>query len=67
MNIARRERESHHLLKHFKLLCAAHPQHVERESRLLNPPPGSTDPERSRRLAACKTLASQAKAGENSR
>ena len=46
MNIARRERESHHLLKHFKLLCAAHPQHVERESRLLNPPPGSTDPER---------------------
>ena len=32
----------------------------ERESRLLNPPPGSTDPERFatvKMLASCKTLA----------
>ena len=40
--------------------AAAHEERGERGSHLLNPPPGSTDPERFatvwRRLAACKTL-----------
>ena len=37
----------------------------ERESRLLNPPPGSTDPN-AKLLAACKTLASQPPKDERS-